>query len=192
MAAIEIIAFANFREASNLDDLIRGLPNIAAVYSGFQIEDATQGYLVFHWNSLQDLQSGHASTAYETLLKLSGDSVVNAFVVANPKPAENIPIVLGTPVSEFAVAKLILEENRDKWEACLKATLDGIKITKGAAAGIHATEEKDANTYVFVIGWSSIEEHRAAFDHAYASDIYRDTITLTDFAAKHARLKQRL
>ncbi|EDR15546.1 uncharacterized protein LACBIDRAFT_321457 [Laccaria bicolor S238N-H82] len=183
MAAIEIIAFANFREASNLDDLIRGLPNIAA-------------FVHLNWNSLQDLHSGRATTAYETLLKLSGDSVVNAFVVANPKPAENIPIVLGTPVSEFAVAKLILEENRDKWEACLKATLDGIKITKGAAAGIHATEEKDANTYVFVIGWSSIEvwfsEHRAAFDHAYASDIYRDTITLTDFAAKHARLKQRL
>ena len=148
-----------------------------SVYSGFQIEDATQGYLVFRklnsinqflfpqlfvsdsldWNSLQDLHTGRASTAYETLLKLSGDSVVNVFVVPNPKPAENIPIVLGTPVSEFAVAKLILEENRDKWEACLKATLDGVKITKGAVAGIRATEEKDPNTYVFVIGWSSVE-----------------------------------
>ena len=60
------------------------------------------------WKSLQDLSTGRATTAYETLLKLSGDSVVNAFVVPNAKPAENIPIVLGAPISEFAVAKLIL------------------------------------------------------------------------------------
>ena len=39
----------------------------------------------------------------------------------------------------------------------MKATLDGVKITKGAVAGIRATEEKDPNTYVFVIGWSSME-----------------------------------
>ena len=39
----------------------------------------------------------------------------------------------------------------------MKATLDGVKITKGAVGGIRATEEKDPNTYVFVIGWSSVE-----------------------------------
>lgn len=39
----------------------------------------------------------------------------------------------------------------------MKVTLDGVKITKGAVAGINAIEEKDANTYVFVIGWSSVE-----------------------------------
>jgi ATP-binding cassette, subfamily B (MDR/TAP), member 1 len=72
-------------------------------------------------------------------------------------PVSDAPTALSAPVSEFAIATLKNPGDRQKWEDCLKVTLDGMKITKGAICGVNGIAEGNPDQYVFVIGWESLE-----------------------------------
>ncbi|KAK7060595.1 hypothetical protein VNI00_001361 [Paramarasmius palmivorus] len=174
MAHLEIVLVSNFEKQDPPE--LTGVEGLTRVWAGNQIEDPNYGYYVLEWIGWE---------ARKVLIP-SGISTLTLL-----SPATDINNVFDdAPVSEFAFATLRDPFAREAWLKCLETTLGGMKMTKGAIAGVNGTAKDNDQQYVFVIGWESLDDHKAALSAPYAQDIYNETVRLTEFNAKHARLRR--
>ncbi|KAL0070746.1 hypothetical protein AAF712_001967 [Marasmius tenuissimus] len=188
MSFLEIAVYKNPQgEPKEAGERLREVEGLLSVHYGVQIEDSAHIHWVLHWQSLDVYQAFAASPEYGEYRKYAGE-LFGESILVEVTPQSDIQTVFGAPVSEFAIATLKSPLLRDQWNKCLEVTLGGMKMTKGAIAGVRGISEGNPDQYVFVIGWESIEDHKAALEAPYAQDIYNETISLTHFNAKHARL----
>ncbi|KAL0567106.1 hypothetical protein V5O48_009532 [Marasmius crinis-equi] len=190
MALLEIAVFKNSKGVSQeASEKLAGVKGLLSAHSGIQIEDPEYVHWVLHWETLDAHQKFAVSSEYREYQQNAGE-MSSERILVEVTPEHDIPTVFGAPVSEFAIATLKSPSLREKWNKCLEVTLGGMEATKGAIAGVRGIAAGNPDQYVFVIGWESIEDHQAALAAPYAQDIYNETISLTHFNAKHARMSR--
>ncbi|KAJ8086652.1 hypothetical protein PM082_005475 [Marasmius tenuissimus] len=148
MSFLEIAVYKNPQgEPKEAGERLREVEGLLSVHYGVQIEDSAH----IHW-----VLPFAASPEYGEYRKYAGELFGESILVEVTSQSD-IQTVFGAPVSEFAIATLKSPLLRDQWNKCLEVTLGGMKMTKGAIAGVRGISEGNPDQYVFVIGWESIE-----------------------------------
>ncbi|KII85907.1 hypothetical protein PLICRDRAFT_44333 [Plicaturopsis crispa FD-325 SS-3] len=141
---------------------LKKLDGLVSTHLGFQTEDPSIAYIVNVWDSLEHHKAVTSHPSYGAIFgalkpALDGEVEISAVkLTSSPEEA------LSQPVTEIAHALLAPGHSEEELNAFF-SSVSGL----GGAKGYHwgPAVGKD-NTYIALVGWASLDAHKAAHDDA--------------------------